>query len=332
LTLNFNLLKKLKEIEIGLITVIAIAVLYWGINYLKGINLFNSKRTFYAIYDQVNGLVTSNVVTVNGYKIGIVENISFIHGDPKGRLLVKFSINNKDIEIPANSVAKIQNDLLGTASIVILIGNSPEKAKSGDTLKSALATTLQQEVSLQMLPIKTKAENLMLSLDSVLAVIQYVFNEQTRENLSRSFESIKITIKNLEHTSFNIDTLMSTQRNRISMILANIESISNNLKNNNDKISHIINNFSTISDTLAKSNINKTINKTNEVLTEFNGIVSKINSGQGSLGLLINNDSLYYNLEAVSKNLNLMLQDIKNNPQRYLNFSVFGGGKRKNKN
>ncbi|HRS54097.1 MAG TPA: MlaD family protein, partial [Bacteroidales bacterium] len=188
-------MKKLKEIEIGLITVIAIAVLYWGINYLKGINLFNSKRTFYAIYDQVNGLVTSNVVTVNGYKIGIVENISFIHGDPKGRLLVKFSINNKDIEIPANSVAKIQNDLLGTASIVILIGNSPEKAKSGDTLKSALATTLQQEVSLQMLPIKTKAENLMLSLDSVLAVIQYVFNEQTRENLSRSFESIKITIK-----------------------------------------------------------------------------------------------------------------------------------------
>jgi len=316
-------LKRLTEIKIGVITVVAVALFYWGFNYLKGTNLFDKKREFYAIYDQVNGLVTSNTVVLNGFKVGVVEEIDFVPGDTKGRLLVKYAIN-KDIDIPDNSIAKIQNDLLGTASIVLILGDSPRMAQRGDTLKSELAVTLQQEVSLQMLPIKAKAEGLMMSLDSVLAVIQYIFNEQTRDNLARSFESIKITIKNLEHASFNVDTLMSSQRHRLTVILGNVESISTNLKNNNEKVSNIINNFSSLSDTLAKSNINQTINTTNQTLIEFNQIVEKINSGQGSLGLLINNDSLYYKLESASNNLDLLFVDMKANPDRYVQFSVFG--------
>lgn len=325
-------MKNLKEIKIGIITVVSVALLYWGFNYLKGSNLFDKKQIYYAVYEQVNGLVNSNAVTVNGYKIGIVESINFIPGDSKGRLIVKISINNKDIEIPDNSIAKIQNDLLGTASIVIKMGNSKSRAVSGDTLKSELAATLQEEVSLQMLPIKAKAENLMLSLDSVLAVIQFIFNEETRENLANTFESIKITIQNIEHASFSVDTIMTTQKHKLSSILSNVESISNNIKNNNNKITNIITNFSTISDTLAKSNISKTINNTNQTLAEFNEIVQKINSGEGSLGLLINNDSLYFKLESASSNLDLLFQDMKSNPSRYVHFSVFGGSKKKTKN
>ncbi len=324
-------MKKSKEIKIGVITVVAIAILYWGFNYLKGSNLFNKKQIYYAVYDQVNGLVNSSAVTVNGYKIGIVENISFIQGDKKGRLLVRISINNKDIEIPDNSVAKIQNDLLGTASIVIAMGNSNTMANSGDTLKSELATTLQQEVSMQMLPIKVKAESLMLSLDSVLAVVHYIFNDKTRENLSHTFESIKITIQNLEHASFSVDTLLTTQKYKLSAIVSNVESISKNIKNNNENITNILNNFSSLSDTLVKADINKTINNANEALADFNQIMQKINSGEGSLGLLINNDSLYNKLESSSSNLDLLIIDLKENPSRYVNFSLFGGSKQKNK-
>lgn len=324
-------LKKSKEIKIGIITVIAIAIIYWGFNYLKGTNLFDKKQIYYAVYEQVNGLVNSSSVTVNGYKIGIVENIKFIPGDNKGRLLVRISINNKDIEIPDNSVAKIQNDLLGTASIVIAMGNSNTMANSGDTLKSELATTLQQEVSMQMLPIKVKAESLMLSLDSVLAVVQYIFNDKTRENLSHTFESIKITIQNLEHASFSVDTLLTTQKYKLSAILSNVESISKNIKNNNENITNILSNFSSLSDTLVKADINKTINNANEALADFNQIMQKINSGEGSLGLLINNDSLYNKLESSSSNLDLLIIDLKENPSRYVNFSLFGGSKQKNK-
>lgn len=324
-------MKKSKEIKIGVITVVAIAILYWGFNYLKGSNLFNKKQIYYAVYDQVNGLVNSSAVTVNGYKIGIVENISFIQGDKKGRLLVRISINNKDIEIPDNSVAKIQNDLLGTASIVIAMGNSNTMANSGDTLKSELATTLQQEVSMQMLPIKVKAESLMLSLDSVLAVVHYIFNDKTRENLSHTFESIKITIQNLEHASFSVDTLLTTQKYKLSAIVSNVESISKNIKNNNENITNILSNFSSLSDTLVKADINKTINNANEALADFNQIMQKINSGEGSLGLLINNDSLYNKLESSSSNLDLLIIDLKENPSRYVNFSLFGGSKQKNK-
>lgn len=324
-------MKKSKEIKIGIITVIAIAIIYWGFNYLKGTNLFDKKQIYYAVYEQVNGLVNSSSVTVNGYKIGIVENIKFIPGDNKGRLLVRISINNKDIEIPDNSVAKIQNDLLGTASIVIAMGNSNTMANSGDTLKSELATTLQQEVSMQMLPIKVKAESLMLSLDSVLAVVQYIFNDKTRENLSHTFESIKITIQNLEHASFSVDTLLTTQKYKLSAILSNVESISKNIKNNNENITNILSNFSSLSDTLVKADINKTINNANEALADFNQIMQKINSGEGSLGLLINNDSLYNKLESSSSNLDLLIIDLKENPSRYVNFSLFGGSKQKNK-
>ncbi len=324
-------MKKNKEIKIGILTVLTIIILYWGINFLKGTNIFEKKQIYYAIYDKVNGLVNSNAVTVNGYKIGIVEDIRFLPDDVNGKLIVKLCIDDKSIKIPSNSIAKIQNDLLGTASVVIIMGNSKEKAVSGDTLKSETAATLQQEVSLQILPVKAKAENLMLSFDSVLAVVQSIFNEETRQNISKTFESIKIAVNNIEHASFNIDTLLSTEGDRLTVIFSNIESISRNIKNNNEKIANIIKNSSSLSDTLAKSELNKTINNTNQALAKIDNILQKIKEGQGSLGLLINNDSLYYKLESASNNLDLLIKDLKENPERYVKISVFGR-KSKDKN
>jgi phospholipid/cholesterol/gamma-HCH transport system substrate-binding protein len=315
-------LKIKREVKVGVLVVFSLAFLYWGMNFLKGRNFFNKSRVFYAVYDQVNGLTESNEVLVNGYKIGIVSQIKFI--DSKGRMCVKILVEN-ELDIPKNSVARIySSNLMGSKAIEILLGNSKELAVNGDTLTSKMALTVSEEVSVQMLPLKLKAEDLMLSIDSVLSVIQYVFNEDTRENLKKSFESIKITIQNLESTSYNIDTLVASQRSRLSMIFSNVESITSNIKNNNSKLSNIITNFSALSDTLSKAKVATTINNANKALKDVSEITQKINSGQGSLGLLLNNDSVYNNLDNSSKQLSLLLEDMRLNPSRYVSFSVFG--------
>lgn len=312
-----------REAKIAIIFVAALILFFWGFNFLKGRHLFTSERTYYAVYKQVNGLVEANPVVINGYKVGIVNNIYF-HPDGSGRLIVKFNVDN-DIRIPYNTVAKLySSDILGSRAIELVLGDSKVDAASGDTLKTQIQASLGEEVSIQMMPIKQKFENVMLSIDSVLVVIRGVFDENTRKNLALSFESIKLTIKNLEHTTYNIDTLVTTQKYKLAAIISNVESITANIKKNNDKISNIIVNFSNISDTIAKAKIASTINNADKALSEFNMILGKVNRGEGSLGMLVNNDSLYKNLNSASEQLNLLVEDVKLNPQRYISISVFG--------
>jgi len=318
-----------REVKVGILVAASLAFFYWGFNFLKGRNFLSNSKLYYAVYNQVNGLASANWVMINGVKVGEVRDISFI--DAKGRVLVKFAVDNY-VKIPRNSISRIYNsDVLGSKAIEIILGDSIVFAKNGDTLKSDIQPSITDEVSYQMLPIKRKAESLMGSMDSVLAVIQYIFNENTRDNLKHSFESIKITIKNLEHSSFYFDTLMSTQRNRLSQIFYNIESITNNFKSNNASLTNIINNFSSISDSLSKAKIVRTINKADEVLKNFSDITEKINKGEGSLGLLVNNDTLYTELKKSSIELNLLLEDVRLNPQRYVHVSVFGRNPKRNK-
>ena len=322
-----------REIKIALVVILAIGIFVWGFNFLKGKNVFSTKRYLYAVYDQVNGLVEANPVLINGLKVGQVDDIYF-KPDGSGKIIVKMLITNNDIKIPKNTVAKIfASDFMGSKAIDLrmtdtikgkTINSKIVWANSGDTLYSAIATSIQEEVSVQMLPLKQKAERMMSSMDSVLAVIQYIFNEDTRENLAKSFESIKFTIKNLESTTFNIDTFVTTERYRLSSILANVESISTNIKNNNQKITNIINNFSSLSDSLSKSKIVSTITNANKAITDFSTIMEKINSGEGTMGMLIHNDTLYKNLAKSSKDLDLLMEDMRLNPKRYVHFSVFG--------
>ena len=319
-----------RESKIGVVIVAAVAILIWGYNFMKGRDIFSHKRIYYAVYTNISGLSVSNPVYVNGFKVGQIDDIYF-HPKHPGQIVVEILITD-DFNIPANSVAMIySSDLMGSKAIDLRLGNSSNHAKPGDTLFSTVQASLKDEVNMEMLPLKRKVEQLLLSFDSVLAVVQYVFNENTRENLTRSFESIKFTIQNLEHTTYNLDTLMTSQRNRLAMIIGNVESISNNIKNNNQKIANIINNFSQLSDTLVKANIAHTILNANKSLAEFNDVMSKINSGQGSMGMLLNNDTLYNNLRKSSKEVELLLEDLRLNPNRYIHFSLFGRGGKKNK-
>jgi phospholipid/cholesterol/gamma-HCH transport system substrate-binding protein len=321
-------MKLSREIKIGAMFVITVAVFYWGINFLKGKDIFTTSRKIYAIYPNVNGLVRSNQVTINGLIIGKISKIEFLN-DTSHRMVVEMSITH-NVPIPKNSIARIYSaDLLGSKAISITLGTDPKFVHDKDTIPSELKASLQDEVTNQLIPIKIKAEKLMGSFDTLITSVNKVMNNETRDNLIKSFAGIKKTIDNLQRTTTGIDTIVSGQKGRMSKIISNIESITTAIKGNNKQISSAIKNISTISDTLAAANLSKTIVTTQKALQNFEAITDKINKGQGSLGLLVNNDSLYHQLEGSSKSLNLLLQDMKTHPSRYVHFSVFGKKEKK---
>jgi len=315
-----------KDAIIGIVVVGAIVVLIWGINFLKGFNMLSSEQTYCAQYESVGGLKNSSPVTLRGLKIGQIKSIKFSDAAASS-LIVEFNISD-EFKLPTNTVARIiSSDIMGSKEIKLIIGDSKTTLQPGDTLRGSIEGDLKEQVSMQMLPLKKKAENLMSSLDSVLSVIQYVFNKDSRENLTRSFSSIEQTFKKLENTSGTLDTIVTSQKSHMENIISNVDSITNNLRQNNENITTILSNFSSISDSLSAADIAQTINHAKLTLKQSSEILDKINSGEGSMGMLVNNDTLYMNMEAASNSLTNLLIDLKNNPKKYMHFSLFDTGK-----
>ena len=322
-------LKLTREIKIGVTFIVTIAAFYWGVNFLKGNDIFSNARIIYAVYPRVNGLMRSNPVTINGLNVGKISKISFMN-DTSRYLIVEMSITH-EVPIPKNSIAQIySSDLLGSKAIEILLGKSTSFIKNGDTLHAESKGSIEDEVSRQVIPLKLKAESLMSSFDTLISVLNEVMNNQTRDNLIKSFASVKNTIRNLELTTSSLDTLVNNQKGRLSEIIMNVESITCNIKNNNQQISSAIHNVSAFTDTIAAANLSKTIITTQRALQNFEQITDKINKGKGSLGLLINDDSLYNQLDGSSRNLKLLLEDLKAHPSKYVHISVFGKKEKKN--
>ena len=306
----------------------AVFILIWGINFLKGSSLFESKSTFYGVYDSVEGLKVSSGVIYRGYQVGQVISIQFT-GERFDRVLVKFSVD-KGLELPSNTLAMIQSaDLMGSKVVALVPGDSHVFAVSGDTLRSQVERGLMEQVSQQMLPLKQKAERLLGSLDSVLLIVQGLFNEETKKNLSNSFGSIDRTLRNLEGASGNLDTLIQGESARISSILQDVNSITGNLRNNNEEISNILGNVSAISDSLRQASLHQTLMSLDYILATTDSIMNKINRGEGTIGALLNDNDLYYNLNQVSENLNRLLVEFRYNPKRFINLSLidFSSGK-----
>ena len=317
-----------REAKLALTALAAVFILIWGINFLKGSSLFESKSTFYGVYDSVEGLKVSSGVIYRGYQVGQVISIQFT-GERFDRVLVKFSVD-KGLELPSNTLAMIQSaDLMGSKVVALVPGDSHVFAVSGDTLRSQVERGLMEQVSQQMLPLKQKAERLLGSLDSVLLIVQGLFNEETKKNLSNSFGSIDRTLRNLEGASGNLDTLIQGESARISSILQDVNSTTGNLRNNNEEISNILGNVSAISDSLRQASLHQTLMSLDYILATTDSIMNKINRGEGTIGALLNDNDLYYNLNQVSENLNRLLVEFRYNPKRFINLSLidFSSGK-----
>lgn len=311
-----------REVKIGIVVVATLFLFVWGFNFLKGRNLFSRQIYLYAEYDQIDDLMETNPVTLNGVAIGQVQRI-FFHPDGSGRVVVRLLIDNQ-IPLPANSVAVLAAaDLMGTREIQIRLGDLPQKVAPGDTLASEMTYSLAQEVSEQLRPLRIQAEQLFGQMDSIVGVVNNIFNAQTQYNIISSIESLNKTIVNLENTSTLAQSALTEQFQKLSVILANAQSITENLKNHNQTITSILQNLSQTSDNLAAVDLAETMNKINASMQEFHEIVHAINSGEGTIGLLLNDDALYRNLESSAKQLDSLLLDIRQNPRRYINVSVF---------
>ena len=321
-------MKLSKEVRIGLATVVAFACFIYGFNYLKGKNFFASQNKFYAIYSDVDGLVEANPLIISGYKVGIVSDITLSSNLSEG-VVVTMLLDNS-INIPKNSVAKIiSSDIMGSKAIQLILGNSTEYAVDGDTLLSDKEENLKQSVNKTIAPLQKKAESLISSIDSVMFVVQDILNKDARKNLSGSFESINRTFRTLEKTSVKLDDLIDSERAKVSNIITKASHLATTLADNSDDISNILKNFSAISDSLKRSKIVSVINNANTTLAQTSEIAQKINKGEGTLGLLVNNDSLYRKLDKSAGDLDKLLVDLQLNPKRYVHFSAFG---RKEKN
>ena len=317
-----------KELKTGVLVVAAISIFIYGFNFLKGKDIFSKRRIFYAVYPEVAGLVESNPVQMNGFKVGRVNGLQLF--DTTGRIIVEIAITDNNLKIPKNSVAKIlSSDLLGAKALQIIAGSEKKYAHAGDTLIGVVEASLQESVNATVKPLKDKAEKLIASIDSIVTTIQTVLDKNTRENLNKSFESVKHALETFDKTSLRLDTMIASERYKLSNIFTKIESISSNLASNNDKISNAIKNFSSISDTLSKANLSKTISNANSALSQVSGVMEKINKGEGSVGMLVHDKKLYDNLTAASGSLDSLLKDMNNHPKRY--FSVFGRDKGKKK-
>jgi len=303
------------ETKVGALTAVAITVLILGFNYLKGKDLSARNDILYAVFPNVEGLLVSSPVLINGFQIGKVSEIEAKDANLTGIVVgIKLTQN---VNIPENSVALINSELLQSTSVVVRMGNSPNYVKDGDTLLTQVSVGLLDEVKSNLNPTLTSVNRALNSLDSLIQKVAMVIDPHTKNNLQEA-------VANLAATSASMRRLVDAQQKTLTNTLANVESITGNFKNNNQKIDSTLSNIQAATSKLAGPKVDEMINNLNNTTAKLNATLDKVNSKDGTLGLLLNDRKLYDELRETNRSLNTLLDDFRLHPKRYVNVSVFG--------
>ena len=294
------------EIKTALLVMSGIFLFIVMINYLKSNDIFVSDRSFFAIYEDVEGVSTGTPVTISGFNVGSVQDISFYGDDAK--LLLKFRVEN-DFEFSSNSIAQIyETGLIGGKALAIIPVNGKNLAISGDTLQSDIAPGLTELVNDKLSPLQEKIESMVVSADSLLIAVNSVFDIETKQNLTTSIENFSATIQSAKKSVDVLEEVLGNNENRLNSIIVNADqSLKNfsNLSENFDELDLVIEN-------LSKSSSN------------INSITSEIKSGNGLVNKVVYDEVFVESLDQISSNINLLLEDLRMNPKRYVHFSLFG--------
>ncbi len=319
-------LKLSKFVKLGILIVVSLTILIWGLSYLKGNDIFKKNSHYHVVYERVDGLLESNKVIMNGYQIGQVEKIQFAP-DKSGRLIVSVMIDS-DFSVPVNSVAQIiSSDIMGTRAVRMILSDEEELYRNNDTIPGAIEGDLKEQVSMQVLPIKNKAEQLLSTLDSAITVLTVIFNEDARQDLSESFANINKTIENIELTTNDLQEIVATGKGSIQRTILNIDELTTTLRNNAGALETTIKNFASFSDTLANFSLSPIVTNISDASQEILAMLEKMNSTESTAGLLLNDDELYLSIAALSNNLSFLINDIQANPKRYVQLSALNFGK-----
>ncbi len=306
------------EIKIGVMVVVAILMFIIGLNFLKGNNLFSSDLEFYTYYDNVQGLQNSATVQLNGLNIGKVTNIEL---QPDKKIRVDFNIN-KGINIPEGSIAKLtSNDFIsGTKVISMLMSENETFIEDGSYVTSQESEGILDDISESVSPLVATVRNTLTSLDTVLNSVNSLINEQTRHHLNASFASLEVTMEELAALS----KVLNAQSQNLGGVIKNANSITSNLASNNEKLNTTFSNLESFSNQLNQAEIDKTLKDLQNAAHSFERISAKINENEGTLGMILNDKELYHSLNRTLNAMDTLMTDLKRNPSKYINVSVFG--------
>jgi len=312
-------LKISKEIKSGIIAIVALSLTFWGYNFLKKQNLFTTDKTFYSEYNNVQGLTTSSIVTINGFQVGNVTNIKF-NPEKKGSLIVAFSLSN-DISFSKNSTTKITPGLMGGAELSIIPSYDGEEAVSGDYLIGSTDLGMISSLAEKIAPIENKLTATLSGADVLLKNLNQVLDKKTQQNLRESIVSLNTTLKHFKGVSKSMEEMLANNKAKFSVIMDNTSAATNSLKT-------ITSDFeqakmaTSIKETISK--LNTSLANVDVLLSNFNKISTDMSNGKGSIGKLLNDDGLYDNLENASKEMEELMREMKEHPKRFVHFSLFG--------
>ena len=316
-------MKLKKEFLIGIVTLIGISVLIVGSFFLKGQEIWKSRFVYYSVFSNSEGLSTGRPVNLNGLQVGIITNINFQKNN-LNNIVVEFELTDPNVfMLKKGSLVLLNSDLLSGSYIDISWGDSLDYYNSRDTIPSSVSLALEDQINERLIPLEKKTNELISTADSAIKTIEAIFSRNT-DNLDESFDGIKNSIKNLEKVSLQIRSLIRSEKDNITKIVSNIETVTSNLKESNEAINKILSNTAKLSDSLVASDIKGTINNAKQSLEEVNMILYDIKNGDGTLTRLINDSTVYLSVTQMIDEATRLVENIKTEPKRYVQFSIFG--------
>jgi phospholipid/cholesterol/gamma-HCH transport system substrate-binding protein len=309
------------ETKVGALTAVAIVLLILGFNFLKGKNIGGKTKHYLAAFADIQGLATSNPVVINGKQVGNINKTD--GGRDMRRIMVDINMT-EDVVIPDDAVAIINKSLLGNVQLDIRLGNSSTYLKNNDTIRTIASEDILGDAMKKLDPVLYQVTNAIKSLDTLMGTVTSVFDPNSKKNIKGMLENLNKTTASLAVSSASLQGLLNAQTGALAKTLDNVSSFTGALKNNNEKLDQTMSNVAAATEKFSKLDFEKTLNTLNGTLTDLKGAVGKVSSKDGTLGLLLNDTKLYNNLNATSNKLNLLLDDLRVHPKRYVNISVFG--------
>ncbi|MEO8771158.1 MAG: MlaD family protein [Ferruginibacter sp.] len=309
------------EFKVGVVAVVSIAVLIIGFNFLKGKTFFSKSTAIYGIYGNVQKLAPSNPIVINGLQVGTVYKIST--DKDMRRITVNMNIT-KDIHIPTNSIAMIKPDLLSTPSIEIKLGDATTYLKNNDTIFTEASSGIFNDVLKKVDPVLFQVSKAVNSIDSLLIKVNSVIDPAAKNNIAGTLDNLNKITAALLKSSASLNEVLNSQTGALAKTLNNANSVTSNLAASNDKVTSVLTNLDKTTTHLANLDLQKTLNTLDATINDLKSMTGKLDSTNGTAGLLLNDPTLYKNLASTANKLNVLIDDIRINPKRYVSISVFG--------
>ena len=313
----------IRSMKVAIFCITAIIIFYLGANFLKGLNVFSHKTYYYAVFDNVGALHESTTVTLNGYPVGKVSEIKILSSNPV-RICAEILLT-EDVDLPKDSRFEVaQKDVLGGMVVNLILGRSSQIAHNKDTLACGLAPGMFDGLD----EMKAQLQSVIASVDTIGLAVKSVFLPQDQNNGALM---LKNTLVNLEQTTHHLNAILASNEYKVNDMVTKLNKLSTTLSDATPQLNAIITNLDHISDSLAQANIRTLVTEAQQTMAHINALTRDIENGNGTVGKLLQNDSLYHNINNTAESLDLLLKDLKQHPSKYVNITVFGGKKNKNK-